>query len=95
MSVLSCIRYSTTQHRYTFQCFYCITAMITYGNTFYLILSYLDAFHSKCFYVSLCLSRQSAALASTEEDGYCECSVELKLDFEADTSALPLDVLKS
>ena len=38
VSVLSCIRYSTTQHRYTFQCFYCITAMTTHGNTFYLIL---------------------------------------------------------
>ena len=29
---------STTQHRYTFQCFYCITAMITHGNKCYLIL---------------------------------------------------------
>ena len=41
VSVLSCIRYSTTQHRYTFQCLYCITAMITHGNTCYFILSYL------------------------------------------------------
>ena len=41
VSVLSCIRYSTTQHRYTFQCFYCITAMITHGNKCYLILSYI------------------------------------------------------
>ena len=24
------------------KCFYCITAMITHGNTFYLILSYLN-----------------------------------------------------
>ena len=40
VSVLSCIRYSTTQHRYTFQWFYCITAVITHGNTFCLILSF-------------------------------------------------------
>ena len=43
VSVLSCIHYSTTQHRYTFLCFYCITAMTTHGNKFDLILSYLTA----------------------------------------------------
>ena len=49
-------------------------------------------FGFKCLYASLCLCCQSPALASVEEDGHSECSVELELCFEADVSALPYGV---
>ena len=48
-----------------------------------------EAFRFKCLYASLCLCCQSPALASVEEDGYSECSVEFKYGFEADASTLP------
>ena len=51
-----------------------------------------EAFHFKCLYAFLCICCQGPALASLEEDGYSECSVELQLDLEADVSALPDDV---
>ena len=47
-----------------------------------------EAFSFKFPYASLCLCCQSPALAYVEEDGYSECSVQLKLRFEADVSAL-------
>ena len=53
-----------------------------------------EAFRFKCLYASLCLCCQSPALSSVEEDGYSKCSVEHKLGFEADVSALP-DGVKS
>ena len=49
-----------------------------------------EAFRFKCVYVSLCLCCQGPAIASVEEVGYSECSVELGL--EADVSALLDDV---
>ena len=52
-----------------------------------------EAFCFKCLHASLCLRCQSPALASVEEDGYSECSVEFKLGFEADVCALPDDVV--
>ena len=51
-----------------------------------------EAFHFKCLYTSLCICCQSPALASIDEDGYCECYIELKLGLEVDASALPDDV---
>ena len=47
-----------------------------------------EAFRFKCLYASLCFCCQSPALASVQEDGYSECSVELELGLEADVSAL-------
>ena len=41
-------------------------------------------------YVFLCVCCQSPTFASTQEAGYCECSVEIKPELEADVSALPL-----
>ena len=38
-----------------------------------------------------CFCSQRPAVASTEEDGYEACSVEDKLDLEADVYALPND----
>ena len=43
-------------------------------------------------HLSVSAVMQSPALVSIEEDGYSKCSVESKLGFEADISALP-DVL--
>ena len=51
-----------------------------------------EAFHFKCLYAYLSLCCQSPALESIEENGDYECSVEVKLDLEADVSALPDDV---
>ena len=34
-----------------------------------------EAFHIIGLYTSLCLCCQSPALASVEEDGYCECFI--------------------
>ena len=48
----------------------------------------------RSLYACLCFCCQSPALASVEEDGYSECSVELELRFEADVSAFP-DGVKS
>ena len=53
-----------------------------------------EAFRFKCLYTSLCLYCQSPAFASVEVDRYSELSVESKLGFEADVSALP-DGVKS
>ena len=55
------------------------------NDAFILIINYSWKKHHVC--TRLCC--QSPALASIEEDGYRECSVELALHFEADFSTLP------